>query len=168
MNYHTFKEMKAKSHDSLTALKDFTRHLSANRHFLGRQEWSYLPKIRSQKNDISWICPFLELASPHQVEAMLMDYIAKRPRLQIDTESYVMRMVDVIQPQVPKFLLPLMFERILEVSQSFHSRPQADEKYLEVIEPELREVREVMNLLIVSERLFNDAEKILKQRFADA
>lgn len=79
-----------------------------------------------------------------------------------------MRMVDVIQPQVPKFLLPLMFERILEVSQSFHSRPQADEKYLEVIEPELREVREVMNLLIVSERLFNDAEKILKQRFADA
>jgi hypothetical protein len=98
----------------------------------------------------------------------MLDFLSKRPRLQIDTESYVQRIVDIIQPQVPKFLLPLMFERICEVSQPFHARPQTDEKYLEVIEAELRDVREVMNLLVVSERLFKEVEASLRDRFAEA
>ena len=167
MDFQSFKEKQAASQASLTAIQEFTKHLSRNKHFLGKEEWRYLPKIRARKSDISWILGFLELASEQQVSEFLWAYLAKRPRLQIDKESYVERMVEFIQPQVPQFLLQLMFERILEVSQPFHARPQADEKYLEVISVELQAVKDVMNLMIVSERIFDDAEKELSRRFAE-
>jgi len=167
MDFQLFKEKQRASHQSLTAIKEFTKHLNNNRHFLGKEEWNYLPKIRAKKNDISWILDFLELPSEQQVAQMLLDYLSKRPRLQIDKESYVERMVEVIQPQVPSFLLPLMFERILEVSQAFHARPQSDEKYLEVIQSELAEVKDLMYLLIVSERMLDEAERNLSRRFAE-
>lgn len=167
MDFQSFIEKQKASQKSLMAIREFTKHLSRNKHFLGKDEWNYLPVMRARKNDISWILPFLELATEQKVAEMFLDYLSKRPRLQIDKESYVERMVEIIQPQVPSFLLPLMFERILEVSQTFHARPQADEKYLEVIEAELAEVKEVMNLLIVSERLLNDAERDLSRRFTD-
>ena len=167
MNFHSFMKKKQASQATLNEIRDFMRHLTANKHFLGKDEWMYLRTIRAKKKSISWIREYLELATKTEVQNMILDYLNQRPRIEVEKIIYAKRLAEIIQPQVPKFLLPLLVERILEVSKPFHTRPQSDENYIAVIQAELTEVHSLMNLLAVSERVFTDAEKKLAERFDD-